>query len=272
MSFALLVHEKYYLLTQSEKKVADYILIAGPEIVFQTMGDIKKHTKVGDATIIRFCQKLGFSGFSDLKIEIAKEDFNNEGKSVKQDAYLARVDKLYDVLNKTAHNLNKTEVKKVVAELVKAKNIYIFGVGGSGHSSCELESMFLRVGIKAHSITDPHYQAQVASVLDEQDLVIVFSLSGKTLDILETIKIARANQVKIVAITTYLNSPVATAADFVLQTAVDEFLNGGSLSGKLSQLLVCDLLIWEYEQQQKIDTVALREKVLRSILNKRTDR
>ncbi len=42
------------------------------------MSDIKKKTKVGDATIIRFCQKIGFSGFSDLKIEIAKEDFSQK--------------------------------------------------------------------------------------------------------------------------------------------------------------------------------------------------
>lgn len=42
------------------------------------MSDIKKNTKVGDATIIRFCQKIGFSGFSDLKIEIAKEDFSQK--------------------------------------------------------------------------------------------------------------------------------------------------------------------------------------------------
>ncbi|EMF0424318.1 MurR/RpiR family transcriptional regulator, partial [Enterococcus hirae] len=78
MNYIYLIREHYPLLTRSEKKVADFILNSGKTIIYSTMNDIKKNTKVGDATIIRFCQKIGFSGFSDLKIEIAKEDFSHQ--------------------------------------------------------------------------------------------------------------------------------------------------------------------------------------------------
>lgn len=271
MSFATLVQQNYYTLTQSEKKVADYILVTGPEIVFQTMGEIKKHIRVGDATIIRFCQKLGFSGFSDLKIEIAKEDLNKGERLLNEDDYLKHVSPLMEMIKLTAANLDKVQVKDAVKLIAQAKHIYIFGVGGSGHSSCELESMFLRVGVKAQAVTDPHYQAQLASILTQDDVVIAFSLSGKTIDVLDAVVTAKNNQAKVIVVTTYLHSPLAQQGDIVLKTSVDEFLNGGSLVGKLSQQVVCDLLVWEYEQTQNIDTISLREKVLRSILNKRTD-
>ncbi|EMF0372695.1 TPA: MurR/RpiR family transcriptional regulator, partial [Enterococcus faecium] len=50
--------------------------------------------------------------------------------------------------------------------------------------------------------------------------------------------------------------------------AIEEFLNGGSLAGKISQLYICDLLVHGYEQNNNIDSVELREKVLRSIIDK----
>ena len=67
MNYIYLIKEHYPLLTKSEKKVADLILTSGKTIIYSTMSDIKEKTKVGDATIIRFCQKLGFSGFSVKK-------------------------------------------------------------------------------------------------------------------------------------------------------------------------------------------------------------
>ena len=76
MTFAETLHKNYPQLTKSEKKVADYIINSGEKIIYSTLSDIKLKANVGDATIVRFCQKLGFSGFSDLKIEIAKENFN----------------------------------------------------------------------------------------------------------------------------------------------------------------------------------------------------
>ena len=42
------------------------------------MKDVTEAVKVGDATLIRFSQKIGFNGFSDLKIAIAKEELDRK--------------------------------------------------------------------------------------------------------------------------------------------------------------------------------------------------
>jgi hypothetical protein len=57
----------------------------------------------------------------------------------------------------------------------------------------------------------------------------------------------------------------------VLQTAIEEFLNGGSVAGRVSQLYICDVLTHEYEITNHIDAVSLREKVLRAIIDKSID-
>ncbi|MDM5143308.1 hypothetical protein ICE98_00379 [Lactococcus lactis] len=41
----------------------------------------KKQSRLASATIVRFCQKLGFSGFSDLKIEVAKESYSQKSSN-----------------------------------------------------------------------------------------------------------------------------------------------------------------------------------------------
>ena len=144
-------------------------------------------------------------------------------------------------------------------------------MGSSGNTSLDLENMFLRVGVQAKAVLDPHFQSQVASLLTVNDLVIIFSLSGKTKDTYDSLKIAKKNGAKIIAITNYIHSPIGKSADLVLQTAIEEFLNGGSLDGKISQLYICDLLVHGYEQNNNIDSVELREKVLRSIIDKSID-
>ncbi len=272
MHIVYLIREHYPLLTKSEKKVADYILSAGKQIIYNTMSDIKAHTKVGDATIIRFCQKIGFSGFADLKIEIAKEDFSQKQAQPLTGKYYNEIaSNLTEVLRATVGLLKEDTLDAAIASIGQAAHVYIFGVGASGNTSQDLESMFLRVGIQGKAITDPHFQAQVASLLTEKDLVIAFSLSGKTKDTFDSITIAKSNGAKVIAVTNYIHSPIGRSADLVLQTAIDEFLNGGSLAGKVSQLYICDLLVQGYEKKNNINAIELREKVLRSILDKSID-
>ena len=263
------IHQNYFSLTPAEKKVADHFLWAGTDIIYETMNDIKQKTNVGDATIVRLCHKLGYDGFSDLKVEVAKEDYSSNVHQTAHSPYASLETALTKTISTTLNKLNKDVLTEAISLLDQAQRIYIFGVGGSALSSNALESMLLRVGVRAQAVTDPHYQAQLAAVTNSSDLIIAFSLTGRTKDTLEPLKLAKNNQAKVIAITTYPASPIATQADLVLQTAVDDFLNGGSLVGRLSQLLIGDVLVYEYEKLHAKETMTAREKVVRAILNKR---
>lgn len=245
MNYIYLIKEHYPLLTKSEKKVADLILDSGKAIIYSTMSDIKEKTTVGDATIIRFCQKLGFSGFSDLKIEIAKEDFSKKKEYPSSEKYYDIIaTHLTEALYSTAHLLDEKKLDKAIQLISQAKNLYIFGVGSSGNTSLDLESMFLRVGVQAKAVLDPHFQAQVASLMEEDDVIIAFSLSGKTKDTFDSVEIAKKNGAKILAITNYLHSPIGQTADVVLQTAIEEFLMVVLWQGKS---LNCTFVIYLYK-------------------------
>lgn len=270
MNYIQLIQQHYHQLTKSEKKVADYIIHHGQEIIYSPMSDIKAKTHVGDATIIRFCQKLGFSGFADLKIAIAKEDFSQKQDEQKDQSSYARIAQdLISAITDTEKLLQEKTMAQAIQLVHDAKHIYLFGVGSSAQSADDLEKMFLRIGLHAKAVADPHFQAQVASLLTGEDLVIGYSLSGKTKDTHDSMALAKKNGAKVIAITNYLLSPIAQTADLILQTAIEEhLLNGGSLAGRISQMYVSDVLIQSYQERYQIDPLAIRETVLRSIMDK----
>nr|WP_233442766.1 MurR/RpiR family transcriptional regulator [Trichococcus shcherbakoviae] len=272
MGLAQLIQEKYHALTKSEKRIADYLLKNQEQAVYQTMKDVTEAVKVGDATLIRFSQKIGFHGFSDLKIAIAKEEFTSQYEGDNDRQFYDRIlENQIKVLESTRQLLDSEVVLLAIEALTKAKRIYIIGVGSSGLSAASLEKMLLRVGVHANHIVDPHFQAHALALLGPEDLVICFSLSGRTKDIHDSLKIAKENHTPIIAITNFKSSPIAELGDIVLQTANEEFFDGGSLAGKISQLFISETLVRGYEINNKIKTVELREKVLRSIIDKVLD-
>ncbi|MGC6770455.1 MurR/RpiR family transcriptional regulator [Enterococcus sp. LJL128] len=276
MSYLENIHANYTYLTKSEKKVADYVVSSGEKVLHQTMVDIKKATMVGDATIVRFCQKVGYNGFSDLKIDIAKEGFPAgvpSHSSLTEKNFIKTIeDRLIKAIQETCVLADEQKLKTAVTYIYNAKNIYIFGVGSSGITARDMESRFLRGGVQAKAITDSHYQAMNASLFSKEDVVIALSLTGKTTDIYDALSIAKKNQAKIIVISNYVLSPIAQIGDVVLQTAIEEYLlNGGSLTGKVSQIFAIDLLITYYEKTYGINELQMREKVARSIMNKQLD-
>ena len=268
MSYLENIHNNYDFLTKSEKKVADFIVSSGEKTLHQTLQDIKKATMVGDATIVRFCQKLGYSGFSDLKIDIAKQ-----GYAATEQATNSFISSIEQRLIQSIHDTSAVADEEKLAEAAnlihQAKRIYIFGVGSSGITAQDMESRFLRGGLRAQAITDPHYQAMNAALFTQDDVVIAFSLTGKTQDVYDALVVAKENNAHIISVTNYVLSPIAQLSDVVLQTAIEEYLlNGGSLTGKVSQLFAMDLLITYYEKTYGINELSMREKIARSIVNK----
>ncbi|AMV60671.1 Sialic acid utilization regulator, RpiR family [Pediococcus damnosus] len=273
MTYVETIKLRYDDLTKSEKKVADYVIGAGDKLINQTLTDVKKATGVGDATIVRFCQKLNYQGFSDLKIAIAKVAYKQDTAKESPDSYVDLVsNRLMDAIRSTSALVNVKDLNRGIELIHNAQRIFIFGVGSSGVTAMDMASRFLREGIQAEAITDSHYQAQNAALMNEHDLVIAFSLSGSTKDVFDSCKVAKQNGAKLIIVTNHLLSPIAKQGDVVLQTAVEELLmNGGSLSGKISQLCVCDLLITGYTITYHINSLKMRERVLRSIINKSMD-
>ena len=56
----------------TNKRIASYVLEHSDEVIELSVTALADICGVGEATIIRFCQGLGFKGFQDLKLSLAR--------------------------------------------------------------------------------------------------------------------------------------------------------------------------------------------------------
>ncbi|MGL5540421.1 MAG: MurR/RpiR family transcriptional regulator [Erysipelotrichaceae bacterium] len=269
MKVKLTIHSYYPSLTKSEQKVADYILQCNQDIMNQTLSDIAKLTQVGEATVIRFCNKVGFDKLSTLKLSLAKDLDQEEQENKDEDTIDYLESELTRVISNSANVLQEQALAKAVGLIENANTIYLYGVGASGISAQMAESNFLRVGRLAKAITDSHFQSMNSALIQPNDLVIAFSLTGNTKDVYDACVMAKEANANIIAITSYVESSLAKLAHVCLLTAAKEqVLRGGSLSSTLSQLFVIDAIKMEYSKRNEEKVRAYREKTAKSIINK----
>lgn len=268
MNFIKLIKENDHHLTTSEHKIANYIASHYEKVIYFTLKDLGKATNSGDGTIIRLCKKLGFTGFSDLKIALAQESMLTKPSNSNSSYIESSTNQLINSIEKTHTLIDPTTVEKAIDMISNASSVHLFGVGHSGQSALDYEKTWLRIGLIAHASIDPHIQVQVASLLNKDDVAIGLSLSGHTKDTYDSLLIAKNNGAKIIAVTNNLVSPIANLADIVIQTAVGEFLNIGSVAGQVSQLFICDVIARGFEQRNKIDTDIVKERALKAVMAK----
>lgn len=268
MNFIQLINKNRDNLTKSEQKLAEYIASHSEKVIYSTMKSLSKTTGTGDATIVRLCKKLGFSGFSQLKIFLAQESITPKKKNDKHNYFDTSADTLVNSIRQTEQLIRKKSLDKAIDLLLNAQHIYLFGVGHSGESAKDYEKTWLRIGLFAHAETDPHIQTQVSTLLSSKDLVVGLSLSGHTRDTFDSLKLAKENGAKIITISNDLTSPISKLGDACLQSAVDEFMNIGSVAGQVSQLFLCDVLARGYEEKSSADTDKMKRKALRAVIDK----
>ena len=73
-SFLDSLTERYNTLTRSEKKLAGHIFANATKVQYLSINSLAEDSGVSQATITRFCRKMGLSGYHNLKIALAKSD------------------------------------------------------------------------------------------------------------------------------------------------------------------------------------------------------
>ncbi|MGL5440058.1 MAG: MurR/RpiR family transcriptional regulator [Filifactoraceae bacterium] len=268
MRYITLIESFYPSLSKGEKRVADYVIKEKEHLVYQTLQEISKNIGVGEATIIRFCHKIGYNGFQDFKLSVAKEQ-----PTIEYDEQKNYVDiitqNLYAAVQDTRQILDTVELEKAVNLIKESKRVFIYGIGTSGNAALDMQSRLLRYGKTSNVVTDTHFQLMTSSVLSSEDVIIAFSLSGYTQDIVESLSRAKENDTKIITISNHGLSPAGEIADVKILTAGKESpMDGGSLSGRVSQLYVIDLICTGYALLDETFSKNIREKVADSIIGK----
>ncbi len=249
--------------TKSELKLFSYIQDNLETVMFNSLTELSERCTVGEATILRFCRKIGFNGYQDFKLAIAQELSVAKVGQQDEDHFISRIkNNTLKALEDTFDAVNEEHLNHAIDWVDQFEEIVVYGVGHSGLTALDLQSKLMRVGKNVQVVIDPHFQIMRSCSASEKTLVIAISITGSTKDIVDSVGKAKENKASIIAITSYVRSPLTKLADIVLLTSGKENpLDGGSMVGKVSQLFVIDLLCTGYimkdmEKAQRIKTEA----------------
>lgn len=245
------IRSHYARLSEKEKKIADYILNNPENIIHSTINDVAEDLNVADATVFRFCKRIGFKGFQAMKITLAAEIIepiqqiheeiseSDDERTVMEKVFQSNIHTLKSTLNL----IDETAIEQAVDLLLNAGRVDFYGTGGSAVIAMDAYHKFIRTGIKVFTFMDSHFQIMSASQLTKHDVAVVISHSGTNKDTINILKTAKRNGAKIIGITGYPKSPLAQNSDVVLYTSSEETeYRSEALSSRIAQLSLIDAL------------------------------
>ena len=134
-------------------------------------------------------------------------------------------------------------LQKCVDLISQARIVYLFGIGASLCAAKDAYLKFLRLNKPCIINEDYHSQLIQSRNAGSQDLAVIFSYSGNTVEMVECMQSLRKNETPIIAITRCVASPVSELADYLLYTTANESLfRSGAMSSRISQLNIVDIL------------------------------
>lgn len=263
-------HENF---TRSEKKIVDYVLEHQKETQYISITDLSAACDVAVSTISVFCRKLGLAGFNDFKLELAKAALiaggrvGGGGEDVSWDDPVVKVmEKTFhtaeDALNMAYHMLQEGAVTQASDLISSARQVICLGQGNHSIVAEAAWAQLSRFSNKFRTVQDAHLQTMMLATLEPNDVVIYFSYSGATHELLEAAELIRSRGAKLILVTRFLNAPASSFADAVLLCGPNERpLEFGSTAALMSQLYVVDVLVTEYCKRNREEAEAFRDAV-----------
>lgn len=254
ISASYTIKRNYPTLSAKEKQIADYILAHPAESVNPSIEELSHSIGISEATLVRFVRKLGFSGYQNFRIALARESIT-ESRQLYEVEVKDSEDVMDTVFNHTIKVLQETQkiadknaIHHVADELAKSKSVGLFGLGGSNIAAEDAFHKFIRTGIDCNYASDFHMQLMLASQTKENDIALLFSHMGSNYDILSIAEELKAHGCRLYVFTSYAASPLARMADEVFEvspvhsTAVAEAFTANIVASAYVNALYIELM------------------------------
>lgn len=240
-------------LAASEAKVVD-LLLADPLFVgASTTAEVAARAGVSPPTVVRAARALGFTGFTELKIDIARARgtarFFAPPEVLTADATSASVLETSiragtDALTALGGAIDLSALDKAVERIQHARQVFSFGAGPSSTVAADAVFRLRTIGVMSVGIPD-HLSAMIAArLLGAGDVVIAISSTGRTASTLAVADAAVSAGASLIAVTNQYDTPLAALAEVALVVGGMPLPSQMAAAGsRLAQLVVIDALV-----------------------------
>jgi DNA-binding MurR/RpiR family transcriptional regulator len=215
------IQNKFEELPRNQRKIANYFVDNFDKVSFLTVHDISLATSTSVASVVRFAQRIGFSGFSELREAIA-DSLQNHLSNLQDFSLLDKrkieKDLLTSVANLDIKNINDTlniiergVFDRSISMILNSNRIFTAGLGISYLLAEILAYQLNQVAIDATAFKNNYcpFSEQIPQ-LNKNDLIIMFSFPPYSKDTIEAAKIASEKKINLIAVTNKEASPITT--------------------------------------------------------------
>ena len=238
-------------LPRSERAFAQAVIESPSALEGATLQKLAYDTGTSDATIIRFCKRLGFSGINDFKIAITEAGKTCQNVDGHLFSNLDTTDIMKEVYRSTLYILNDTMAQatdkydKAVMSLLNAQSINFFGIGEAYITCMYGKLKFSKLGKMCNADSDPFQQYITAENLGLKDVAIAISYDGATKTICDCMRIARMNKATTISITRKHPSVLLRYTEMPLYSVINDLSEAGEkASRRISDQFIIDILYY----------------------------
>lgn len=215
-------------LSPQQRVIADFVLDHLQELPFLSVPELAERTGASEATVVRFCQRIGYSGYSDLKmalVDVVREDLKaaENGPAVPaadvgKDVLAAMAKLEQHNIERTIENMDRRDFRNAAATLFRADHVFTFGLGISAYLADLACYLFTEHGLRSSCLTTRYTSPREQLVaLRPTDVVLAFSFPPYSRQTLEVLEEAADRGATTVVVTDRITAPgVALASQALL--------------------------------------------------------
>ena len=227
-------------LTPEARKAATYVLENPRDVGVSTVREIAEAANVKPNTVVRMARQVGFEGYEDFRepfrdaIRRGAADFPDRVRWLQDIRKSGDLGGLYaDMVQATLRNVEDTfaaissdELKAAAEVIWGSENVYTLGVGVNNSNARNLTYLASTGMTNFHAIPRPGSTAvDDLAWAGPRDVLIAMTCKPYRAEVVEAVKIAKAQGMIIVAISDSPASPIIRLADhaFVISCETPQF-------------------------------------------------
>jgi DNA-binding MurR/RpiR family transcriptional regulator len=210
-----------------ERRIADFILENAHLLRDYSSQQLANSLGISQSSVVKFSQKLGFKGYPDLKVSVseavARENGNGDARSVApsragpQASLAADLWRAKTLAEEETRLINPPDkLAEIARALDAASKVFVIGLGEDGLAAHAFAVKLTLLGIPVICHADPVLMSSALAIAAKDDVLMLFSESGRQPALSQTGRQFHARRGKIISVTRHSANPVRSQADMSL--------------------------------------------------------
>lgn len=216
-------------LGKKQRVVADYILANPTTILFASAVEVAKSSHVDPATVVRLAQRLGYSGYPELRGNLRAESSVNlppveqlldTGHTGNEDDFLTLKQRVREQtmtnVERTFEDLDWGSIDSALDYLMSARRVVIVGAGVSRTLGIHLARVLQSAQILVQVLEDWYDLLFEAATLSSEDVLFAITAQRYSTVTIKSLQVAKDAGAKTIMLTDATFAPGINTADIAL--------------------------------------------------------